>query len=37
MFHCNGWNFVWTMANLTGCAHFLRHVRADGIFDLISR
>eukprot|EP00428_Durinskia_dybowskii_P078017 CAMPEP_0170360172 /NCGR_PEP_ID=MMETSP0117_2-20130122/3141_1 /TAXON_ID=400756 /ORGANISM="Durinskia baltica, Strain CSIRO CS-38" /LENGTH=538 /DNA_ID=CAMNT_0010614473 /DNA_START=117 /DNA_END=1733 /DNA_ORIENTATION=+ len=37
MFHCNGWNFTWTMANLAGCAFFMRHVQAEGIFDLISK
>jgi len=37
MFHCNGWNFTWTIANAAGCCFFVRHVRADIIFDLISR
>jgi fatty-acyl-CoA synthase len=37
MFHCNGWNFTWSLANLAGCAYFLRQVRADAIFDLIDR
>jgi len=37
MFHCNGWTFPWTMANIAGCCFFLRHVRAEGIFDLVSR
>eukprot|EP01032_Pedospumella_encystans_P018091 gene18091-20605_t len=35
MFHCNGWNFTWTMANVAGCCFFVRHVRPESIFDII--
>jgi len=37
MFHCNGWNFTWTMANVAGCCFFVRHVRPESIFDIIDR
>ena len=37
MFHCNGWMFTWTMANLAGCNFLVRAVRPDVISDLVDR
>jgi fatty-acyl-CoA synthase len=37
MFHCNGWNFPWTMAAVAGTNYFLRQIRPAQMFDIIER
>ena len=37
LFHCNGWCFAYTMAAVGGTSFFVRQIRADSIFSLISK
>jgi fatty-acyl-CoA synthase len=37
MFHCNGWFFTWTMANVAGCNFLVRQVRPDVVCNLIQK
>jgi 3-(methylthio)propionyl---CoA ligase len=37
MFHCNGWCFPWTVSAVAGTHVCLRWVRADAMYDLITR
>lgn len=37
LFHCNAWCFPYTMAATGGTSFFLRHIRAQGLFDTISK
>jgi len=37
LFHCVGWCYPWTVAMKAGHNYFLRQVRAEPIFDLVTR
>src|SRR5512134_2464598 len=37
MFHCNGWCFPWTVSAVAGTHVCLRWVRAEAMYDLITR
>lgn len=37
MFHCNGWNFPWSIAAVAGTSYFLRQIRPEPMFDIIER
>jgi hypothetical protein len=37
MFHCNGWMFTWTMANIAGCNFLIRNVRPDVVCHLLEK
>ena len=37
MFHCNGWCFPWSISIVAGTHVCLRYVRADAMYDALSR
>ena len=37
LFHCNGWNFAWSMAANAGASFFLRAVRPEPLFHILDK